>query len=208
MSVMLHGCTGNNGMRSIVTGTARLLAILGGCVLLALILLTCLSVLGRMGNSIGNSDVVTAHLPFLAEALQQLRPVAGDVEIVEAGVAFAILAFFPWCTMQNGHAAVNIFTAALPVAVNRFLTVLWDLLFAVVLGIISWRLYAGTTDKLRYQETTLMLEYPVWWGFAACTASAFIASLVAVYVTFVHGQELLGRGEGLPQDREVPRLEP
>ncbi len=52
---------------------------IGGVVLVLLTIMTCISIVGRAGLTIG------------------LRPVKGDFELIEAGVAFAIFAFLPWC---------------------------------------------------------------------------------------------------------------
>lgn len=158
------------------------MALTGGVVLLLLVLITTLSIVGRQANSLGHIEWLVATLPWLSNMLTKLKPINGDFEMVEAGVAFAILAFFPWCMLQRGHATVDVFTGFFPEFLNRGLTLVWDIVFALAMIVITWRLYEGTENKYRYGETTLMLEYPVWWGFAACTFAAGIASVVCVYM--------------------------
>ena len=182
-------------MHTFIHRLSRIMALIGGGVLLLLVLLTCLSVIGRSINTIGHYDFVQENLGFLSAILIKFSPINGDYEIVEAGIAFAILAFFPWCMVNRGHATVDIFTAFLPVTGNRFLAFVWEVIFVVALVVISWRLYVGTTDKMRYGETTFLLETPVWWGYAACFAASLVAALVAVYSMYMRGRELLHKNE-------------
>ena len=157
------------------------LALFGGIILLALVLVTVISVLGRSANTIGHMEFVKEQLPLLAGFLSSLGPILGDFELVEAGVAVAIMAFLPICQLKRGHATVELFTHMLPARVSLFLAALWEMLFAAVLIIITWRLFVGTWDKFRYGETTFLLQFPIWWGYALCSAIGVLASIVAVY---------------------------
>lgn len=190
-------------LRVFVQRIARAMALLGGGVLLILVAVTCLSVAGRSANTVGHGDWLSAHAPTLASLLTQLGPINGDFEIIEAGVAFAILAFFPWCFINRGHAQVDIFTGMLPTAFNRLLGLFWDVVFLLAMALITWRLYIGTLSKKGYGETTLLLEYPVWWGYAACTLAAAVATVVALYMVIVRLRELAGRPGGLPIEGSV-----
>ncbi len=190
-------------MQRLVFRLAKAMAILGGLVLVSLIVITCLSVLGRIANTVGHSDFIKDNLAFLSAGLIRLGPIKGDFELVEAGMAFAIVAFLPWCQLNRSHANVELFTVSLSDRTNRFLSFLWELVFALVLVLIAWRLFVGTTDKIRYGETTFLLQFPVWWGFALCTAAAVIAGFVALYSAWLHARELLA-GESLaPLDRSA-----
>ena len=74
-------------------------------------------------------------------------PINGDFELVEAGVAFAIFAFLPLCQISAGHASVDIFTAKLPMRINRVLHLGIDAIFAIVLISIAYQLYNGMLSK-------------------------------------------------------------
>ena len=87
----------------------------------------------------------------------------------------------------------------MPVGMNRFLALIWEILFAVVLFVIAWRLYVGTTDKLRYGETTFMLQFPIWWGYAACTLAAVVAFLVSLWSVWLHLEDVRKRGSRQPE---------
>ncbi|MGI3169294.1 TRAP transporter small permease [Pseudooceanicola sp. C21-150M6] len=171
---------------------ARLGAILGGIVLTVLVVLTVVSVTGRGLNGLFHADWLVALAPGLAQrALDAgVGPVQGDFELVEAGIAFAIMAFLPLAQITGAHATVDIFTQKLPAGLQRGLIAFWEVLFAVALVVISWRLYEGMSGKMRYNETTLVLQFPVWWAYGACFAASVLAAVVGVYVALVRCAEL------------------
>ena len=174
-------------MQRFIRGLARLMALLGGIVLVGLILLTCVSVLGRGGNTFGHSAFLDAIAPALGEALiaTGIGPVMGDFEIVEAGIAFAVFAFLPWCQVRQGHATVDVFTAMMSERANRVLVTFWDVLFALVLALLAWRLYEGMIGKVRNGETTFLLQFPIWWAYAASFFAAAVAAVVGAYVAAI-----------------------
>ena len=166
---------------------ARFMAVLGGIVLSALVILTCVSVVGRGLNSILHSGAIQGSMPGLAETLLAtgIGPVQGDYELVEAGIAFAIFAFMPLCQITAGHASVDIFTSRLPVRVNRFIQMIVELIFGVVLIVIAQRLYAGMMSKMSYNETTFLLQFPIWWAYALSLSAALLAAIVGIYMAVV-----------------------
>lgn len=184
---------------------ARLFALLGGIVLSALIVLTCLSVLGRSINSILHSDMIISTAPGLAAALLDwgIGPINGDFELVEAGMAFAIFAFLPLCQLNGAHASVDVFTSTLPAAVNRTLRGVIEVVFAVVMILIAWQLAEGTFSKLKTGQTTFLLQFPVWWGYALSLVAAVVAAVVSVYVAALRVAEMVTGQPVLPPDMEA-----
>lgn len=180
-------------LRRIIEALARLMAILGGLVLTGLVLMTCLSVLGRF-----LSDVLHAW-PFDGTAFSDwalglgIGPINGDFELIEAGMAFCIFAFLPITQLTGGHASVDILTTRFGVTANRVLAVLWSLLFAGVMILIAWQLWQGTEAKLRYGETTYLIQFPIWWPYSAALAGAAVTALVGIYVALVRLAELVTR---------------
>ena len=116
------------------------MAIIGGIVLCALILLVCLCVLGRSLNTLLHGPIESIA-PGLSQSLLALGigPINGDFEIVEAGIAFAIFAFIPLCQITGGHASVDIFTAMMSDRTNRILSAVIEVVFAAVLVLIAFR---------------------------------------------------------------------
>ncbi|KRS15135.1 TRAP transporter small permease [Roseovarius indicus] len=179
-------------MQRLFMALARIMAVLGGVVLTLVIFVTCFSVAGRMLNGFLHGSVAQGMFPELADRLiaAGVGPLLGDFELVEAGVAFAIFAFLPLCQITGGHASVDIFTSALPRMANRVIQLIVDWVFAVVLIVIAWQLYQGMLEKVRYNETTFMLQFPVWWAYAASLVAATVAALVGLYVACARVGEL------------------
>ena len=155
---------------------AKGLALLGGLVLIALVILTVISIGGRSLISIG------------------LRPIQGDFELVEAGCAFAIFAFLPWCQYRQGHVTVDILSNAFSPRVQDSLMLIGNVLMTVIAGLLAWRLYLGTLERQLYNETTFILQMPVWWGYALALLGAVLFALVAAYTVWRSlNQVLAGR---------------
>jgi len=148
----------------LIHGLARALAMAGGLVLIAVVVIVVCSVIGRTLMWAG------------------LRAIAGDYEIVEAGVLFAIFAFMPWCHLMRGHAIVGVVTDHLSARVNVLIELFMDVLMLAVATFIAWRHWAGMMDKFNYQETTFILRMPIWWSYAGGMIGAAAFVIVAVYV--------------------------
>lgn len=177
-------------------GVARFMAVLGGIVLSVLVLMICLSIIGRTLNGLLHTAVASGFLASTAQWLIDagVGPVNGDFELVEAGVAFAVFAFLPLCQVTTGHASVDVFTNWMPDGAQRVLNLLIDVLFAVVLVVIAMQLYDGMQSKMRSGQTTFLLQYPIWWAYAASLSGATVTAIVGVFMAGVRVAELvLGR---------------
>jgi TRAP-type C4-dicarboxylate transport system permease small subunit len=197
---------------------ARLMAILGGIVLGLITIMTVISITGRAIVTIAFvfPGSVFHYLPFFDDiqlwlqwlvaqewsvfgATVKVGAVPGDFELVEAGTAFAVFAFLPWCQLNRGHATVDLFTNYLPAVANRWIDLVSETLMTIVFVVLAWRLWIGMMDKIRYQETTFILQYPVWWGFASAMVGAAACVIVSVYMTGVRVQEVrTGRSSFAP----------
>lgn len=167
-------------MRQTMEALARGFALLGGLVLSLLIVMTCVSVIGR---AIG------------------FGPINGDFEIVEAGMAFTIFAFLPICQLHGAHASVDVFMSAAPKRLAAALRAVVAVVFAAVLILIAWQLYEGAASKYRTGQTTLLLEFPVWWSYAASVIAMTAAAVTGVYVAWVHSMALI-HGAPMPPESE------
>ena len=170
-------------MGTLIRRLANGMAVLGGLVLSLLILLVCLSVLGRVLNGAFHGALGTL-LPGLSQwALEAgVGPINGDFELVEAGIAFSIFAFLPLCQLERGHAAVDIFTSRLPVRAQQVLNAVIAVIFAAVLILIAVQLSEGMQSKMRSGQTTFLIQFPVWWAYAASLLGAVATAIVGVYV--------------------------
>ena len=184
-------------MKNLATQAARLMAICGGLVLIVLIVLICISVIGRSLNGLLHGWIGAVMPGISAWALDLgVGPINGDFELVEAGVAFAIFAFLPLCQISAGHASVDIFTAKLPTRINRVLQLAIEVIFAVVLIAIAYQLYNGMLSKQRYGDTTFLLQFPIWWAYAASLSGSILTAVISFYVAGIRALELM-RGEDI-----------
>lgn len=191
-------------MHRFVMSVARFMALLGGVTLGAMILIIGVSILGRALNDFLHSAVAETLLGDAARGLidMGIGAIRGDFELVEALMAFTIFAFMPLTQMTGGHAAVDVFTSWMRGRGDRILKAFIEVLFAVVFVIIAWQLKEGMDSRIRSGQTTLLLQFPVWWPYAASLFGAIITALVAIYHAGVRVVELI-TGQSIAQDDEL-----
>ncbi len=189
-------------MHRAVHSLARLTALAGGLVLIALIVLTSLSIVGRAINKFLHNDFFSQSFTRPAQWLLDLGvgEINGSYEVLEAGVAFAIFSFLPLCQFYGAHATVDVFTSMLSRGVNRWIAAFWEVVLAATIILVIWRLYEGMLRYLGNGETTLFLQFPVWWAYAASFAAGVVACIVAVYCAVVRIVEALGNRNILPSE--------
>ncbi|MCR9157255.1 MAG: TRAP transporter small permease subunit [Rhodobacteraceae bacterium] len=163
-------------LQIIVELIARVLALAGGAVLLCIIVLTCVSIIGR------------ALVPFDFG----VGPIRGIYDMTEIGMAAAIFAFLPWAQFNEAHARVDLFQPIMPKTMDRVLDLLFNVAMLVVAAVGTWRLYLGMQDKLSFGETTLIAQIPVWQGYAASLLGAVGFIMVAAFCVLRSGRRMAG----------------
>jgi len=138
---------------------ARLLALLGGALAVALALLVSTSITLRAFG---------------------LGGVRGDFEFVQMGVALIVFAFMPWCQARRVNVMVDSFTTRLPPRFQAALDALWEVIFAAMMALIAWRLGVGAMDAASSSTTTMVLLMPIAPAIAACAGLAGFTALVAL----------------------------
>lgn len=142
---------------------AVIAAKIGGVVLLALAAMTVLSVIGRGINTYG------------------FGPIQGDFELVEHGMAFVVFCSLPYCQLRFGHVSVDVIARHFPYPLAWGLTVISQAGMAAMALVITRQLYLGLTDKWQWGETTFIIQFPVWWGYAA----SLVPATLWVFAAFV-----------------------
>lgn len=163
----------------ILDKAAIIMALIGGIVLMALIVMICTSVAGA----------------GLARSFNWAGPVKGEFEIVEAALAFAIFAFLPLTQLRGAHPCVTVFSDLMGGRATRALAAFWEIVFAAALIVIAWRLAIGTLDKAcvpqRFTgawcsvETSFRLGFPIWWSYGACLVAAAQAAITAIWCAWL-----------------------
>ncbi len=155
--------TGEGGRAAVrddaLTAWTRPLAIAGG-----LLILTA-----------GSMVVVSVLMRWLfSDSIQ------GDIELVQIATALAVFAFLPLCQAHRGNIVVDSFTNRLPASVRNALDALWDVVYAVIMAVIAWRLVLGALDTINSHTVSMMLALPIGWAIAACAAMAAFLAVVAL----------------------------
>lgn len=149
----------------------RVVALLGGVLLIALATMVVVSVTLR-------SDLVG------------MAGVPGDFEMVQMATAVAAFCFLPWCQLRRGNIFVDTFTLKLPERVQRGLDATWDVVYGLAMALIAWRLGVGARAAFASGENTMVLQLPSWLPIALCSV---LAALVCV-TAFVSASRLLRAG--------------
>ena len=108
------------------------------------------------------------------------RPIAGDVELTQFGIALAISLCLPWAQLHGANIIVDFFTQALPEGVNRRLDALGALLLAAMCALLSWRTSVGAIAVREAGETSMILDLPMWWTYASLAPGLALSALVAL----------------------------
>jgi TRAP-type C4-dicarboxylate transport system permease small subunit len=170
-----------------VRALALVVGVLGGIVLAAVILMICLSILGRTGFTILNSTFVQGLAPDAARWLltNGVGPIRGDYELLEFSMPFMIFAFLVWCQATMGHATVDVFTDGLRPWAKRVLAAVIEVVFAAVLVMIALKLHDGMLTQERRRTTTFLLQFPLWWSYLIALIPAYVAAGVACWMALV-----------------------
>jgi TRAP-type C4-dicarboxylate transport system permease small subunit len=150
----------------------RAFALAGGLVLIAMMLMSLVSIVGRAAFA---------------------KPLPGDYELVQLGCAIAVAAFLPFCQMRGGHVLVDFFTANSRPAIRAALDTLGALLVGVAAAVFTWRLAVGAMSFRVANDQTTILEIPTWWAVALMVPSFALFSAAGFYTAWRHW--LRRRGE-------------
>lgn len=146
------------------------LAYVGGVVVAAVGLMSAVSIISRSAIS---------------------WPITGDFELVEIGTAVAGSLFLPYCQATAGHISVDFFTLKASDRTKDWLDRLGHLLMAIMFFAVGWRAVVGGLDLRQSGETSMLLGFPIWIGYAGMVPGVFVAALVALAQCF--GIEVSGR---------------
>lgn len=144
---------------------ARTVALAGGLLLVGVMGMTVISVLGR----------------YMFNA-----PVPGDYEITELACGVVAFAFFPYCRITNANIVVELFTGRMPPRWKAALDALHEVMFAIVAGLIAWRLFVGGLHKLADGETTMFLGIPIHWAYFSALLGGGLLAVVCALLLLRH----------------------
>jgi len=107
-------------------------------------------------------------------------PISGDVELIQAATALAAFAFLPFGQINRSTIVVDTFTQWLPERVRNAIDALWDIAFAAMALILSWRLSIAAVDTIRSHTVSTVIGLPIGWFMLVGVVMLFLLSLTAV----------------------------
>lgn len=108
------------------------------------------------------------------------KPIQGDVELTQFGVALCISLALPWCQWQRANIIVDFFTQRLGERGNAVLDGIGALLMAAMYLLLAWRSGAGAVAVREAFEATMILDLPMWWVYASLAPGLALAGLIAL----------------------------
>jgi TRAP-type C4-dicarboxylate transport system permease small subunit len=152
-----------NPLGSFLRSLSIWLAYLGGAVVSATGIMSAVSIIGRSTVS---------------------KPITGDFELVEIGIAVAGSLFLPYCQAVGGHIVVDFFTLRAGSRTTGLLDQFGALLMAIMLLAVGWRTGVAAADIARSGETSMLLGFPIWIGYACTVPGVVVAGLIALLQSF------------------------
>lgn len=141
------------------------LALLGGLALVALAVMSVVSIGGRVLFS---------------------KPIQGDFELAQMLAAVAVALFLPYCHLRRAHVVVDFFTAKASKRFKHGLDALSELLLTLVAGVFARQLFIGMTDAQNSGETSMLLGVPIWWPYTALVLAFASLSASALYFAWLN----------------------
>jgi len=123
------------------------------------------------------------------------KPVQGDVELMQMGIALCISLCLPWCQLQRANIIVDFFTGPLPQRPRRALDGLGSLLLALMCLLLAARTGAGALGVQEAGETTMIIGLPMWWAYAMLAPGLVLTALIAMWQGL---RQLRGLDDGTP----------
>lgn len=151
-------------MPKIVLNLSQALAWIGSSILILVSIVSVTSILGRTFSGLGVSSI------------------RGDYEIVEIGVAFAVFSFMPWCYVKGGHVSVDLFWDKLPLVLRKLILILIDFLMLGAWVVMGWQMFIKMQEYYSYQETTFLLNFPLWLAYAINIPLIALGCVVYLFV--------------------------
>jgi len=113
----------------------------GALVLIAVALMTSVSVIGRAFFS---------------------HPILGDVELVQLGAAVVVASFLPYTQFRSANIVVDFFTAHASAGALARMDAFGTLLYTLVMALVTWRVAAGGIAIHAAQERSMLMDLPLW----------------------------------------------
>jgi TRAP-type C4-dicarboxylate transport system permease small subunit len=113
------------------------------------------------------------------------KPIPGDIELTQFGIALAISLALPWCQLQRANIIVDFFTQRSKPTTQNGLDRFGALLIAAMYVLLAWRTLVGAQSVKAAFESTMILALPMWWTYASLAPGLFLAAVIALWQAIV-----------------------
>lgn len=127
-------------------------AVTGGFGLLAATLVTCLSIVMKLARR------GMENIGWTPDALHWLRPILGEEELVQYGVALALFAALPYVVYAKGHITIDLFKTTFWARFNRLLDLLGDIALAALAYLLFTRQWTLLFQPARRNDRPWLTE--------------------------------------------------
>jgi TRAP-type C4-dicarboxylate transport system permease small subunit len=131
------------------------------------------------GCTVASATAVLTVTSIVGRALFS-RPIPGDVELTQFGIALGIALSLPWCQLRGANIIVDFFTQRIPRGRQAALDGIGALLLAAMTGVLAWRTAVGASAVHEASETTMILGLPMWIAYAVLAPGLALTAVVAL----------------------------
>lgn len=108
------------------------------------------------------------------------RPILGDFELVEIGIAVAGTLFLAYCQITAGHIFVDVFTLRAGKRAQNAMYRIGAFVMALMFFLVVWRAAVGAHELKLNGETSMLLGFPIWAGYAGMIPGMMLAAFTAL----------------------------
>ena len=111
-------------------------------------------------------------------------PIGASFEVTELSLGILIFAALPLVTLKDEHVGIDLIDLVVPPAVIRFMRRIVNLVMAVCLAVLAWRLWLAADRFLSYGDMTATAEipiYPFYYLMAILSGASALIVLAKVY---------------------------
>lgn len=131
------------------------------------------------GGLVASAVALSTVISVVARATVS-KPIPGDIELTQLGIALAISLCLPWCQLHSANIIVDFFTQKISRRRQALLDAFGALLLAAMCALLSWRTAVGALAVQEAGETSMIIGLPMWWTYASLAPGLALTALVAL----------------------------
>ena len=90
------------------------------------------------------------------------KPLPGDVELTEMGVAISVFAFLPFCQLNYTNISADIFTSKASKKFLHTIKAITSVIATIFATLLVWWMFKGMLDRFNFNYVSAILLIPMW----------------------------------------------